>query len=468
MNKLTKVLAAIALTTVAPLSLCLTACSQEDMSAYDIAVQNGYEGTQEEWLESIKGEPGKDGSKIFSGNGAPSAELGAVGDYYFDKTNKTLYEKTADGWGEPTSLQGAQGAQGPQGQQGPQGNPGVAGRGISGVNLEVFGPSIIYEISYTDNTSESFAVLEDRAIKLSGEVYTTKTGLENLRTVYNYPTAEGVVQVAEEGVLVSHNYVANAKAVISDVKTNVYNKATSKIENYTEFDFEYENYYVPVLDFGEEVEVDEISFGSTTYTANQTMYLSVGNNSHIRSSVFKVEDNIFYIVAPVVALETSQYDYISVNGQMVDLDLEENELENFYLDDVRYQNGFAGYEYNNGAHYCLVNPSSNSTLFVMGIKDEDDNVIGQNEGYVALTKKESLFENSSKNSISFGFTEIAGNSDHIGDYYGLAFYPAGWQNASFNGEDQFQWNYTVYILNSDCSVVGRLDTQTFYLRKDNV
>ena len=30
-------------------------------SAYDIAVENGFEGTEEEWLESLKGEPGADG-----------------------------------------------------------------------------------------------------------------------------------------------------------------------------------------------------------------------------------------------------------------------------------------------------------------------------------------------------------------------------------------------------------------------
>lgn len=28
-------------------------------SAYEIAVKNGFEGTEEEWLESLKGEPGK-------------------------------------------------------------------------------------------------------------------------------------------------------------------------------------------------------------------------------------------------------------------------------------------------------------------------------------------------------------------------------------------------------------------------
>lgn len=30
-------------------------------SAYEIAVENGFEGTEQEWLEALKGEDGKDG-----------------------------------------------------------------------------------------------------------------------------------------------------------------------------------------------------------------------------------------------------------------------------------------------------------------------------------------------------------------------------------------------------------------------
>lgn len=31
-------------------------------SAYEIAVENGFEGTEQEWLESLKGQDGKDGT----------------------------------------------------------------------------------------------------------------------------------------------------------------------------------------------------------------------------------------------------------------------------------------------------------------------------------------------------------------------------------------------------------------------
>lgn len=42
----------------------------EGKSAYEVAVENGYEGTEEEWLESLKGEKGDDGK-----DGAPVAAL---------------------------------------------------------------------------------------------------------------------------------------------------------------------------------------------------------------------------------------------------------------------------------------------------------------------------------------------------------------------------------------------------------
>ncbi|RFS23495.1 hypothetical protein DVR12_10810 [Chitinophaga silvatica] len=47
-----------------------------------------------------KGEKGDKGSQIYSGDLPPDNSIGAVGDYYLDKTNHILYgPKTAEGWG---------------------------------------------------------------------------------------------------------------------------------------------------------------------------------------------------------------------------------------------------------------------------------------------------------------------------------------------------------------------------------
>lgn len=76
-------------------------------------------------IQGPQGPAGVPGSQIFSGNGAPSANIGNTGDYYLDKSTGNFYgPKSTSGWGSPVSLKGANGAQGPAG---PQGSPGAAG-----------------------------------------------------------------------------------------------------------------------------------------------------------------------------------------------------------------------------------------------------------------------------------------------------------------------------------------------------
>ena len=48
------------------LSSCALFGTETAKSAYDIAVENGFEGTEAEWLESLKGEDGKDGEDAYS------------------------------------------------------------------------------------------------------------------------------------------------------------------------------------------------------------------------------------------------------------------------------------------------------------------------------------------------------------------------------------------------------------------
>ena len=84
--------------------------SESGKSAYELAVQNGFKGTEEEWLFSLKGERGERGPI------GPKGDQGDIG------------------------LQGPQGIRGPAGEQGPKGDPGPEGpkgdtglRGLQGV-----------------------------------------------------------------------------------------------------------------------------------------------------------------------------------------------------------------------------------------------------------------------------------------------------------------------------------------------
>lgn len=86
------------------------------MSAYGLAVRQGFKGTLDEWLASLQGMPGKDGAQ-----GPPGKAF-----TYDDFTPEQL-----------AALTGPQGPQGPRGPKGEQGNQGP--KGDAGTGLDILG-----------------------------------------------------------------------------------------------------------------------------------------------------------------------------------------------------------------------------------------------------------------------------------------------------------------------------------------
>ena len=118
-------------------------------SAYNIAVMEGYEGTVDEWLESLKGEkgdkgdqgnPGLDGAqgpRGYTGETGPRGDKGDKGDKgdtgngiyaVVLRADYTLSIYFTDGsvYNTP-SIRGREGAVGPAGPVGPQGETGAKG-----------------------------------------------------------------------------------------------------------------------------------------------------------------------------------------------------------------------------------------------------------------------------------------------------------------------------------------------------
>ena len=115
-------------------------------SAYEVAVINGYKGTEEEWLASLKGDKGEKGDTGATGATGPQGVQGEKGEKG-DKGDKG--DKGATGerglkgdkgdkgdtgakgekgdTGDPGPI-GPTGPQGERGLQGPQGNPGERGQ----------------------------------------------------------------------------------------------------------------------------------------------------------------------------------------------------------------------------------------------------------------------------------------------------------------------------------------------------
>lgn len=103
---------------------------EDGKSAYEIAVEHGFEGTEEEWLESLKGEQGPQGEQGPEGPQGEQGPQGIQGEPGQD--GKTAYEIAVDHGFEGTEaewLESLKGEQGPQGPQGPQGEPGQDGFG---------------------------------------------------------------------------------------------------------------------------------------------------------------------------------------------------------------------------------------------------------------------------------------------------------------------------------------------------
>lgn len=123
-------------------------------SAYEIAVQDGFEGTEEEWLESLQGETGPQGPQgeqgetgpagvtdvevdVSPSSGTPAGTAsvydgtlslhftGLKGESAYEVAVENGFEGTEEEW--LASLVGPQGQQGIQGVQGPQGIQGATG-----------------------------------------------------------------------------------------------------------------------------------------------------------------------------------------------------------------------------------------------------------------------------------------------------------------------------------------------------
>lgn len=115
----------------------------DGLSAYEIALRNGFEGTEEEWLESLKGEDGytpvkgvdyfdgKDGAPGANGKDGVDGAKGADGkdgasiSHYWNGT--ALVISSASGTSPGVDLKGAKGDTGPQGAKGDKGDKGDTG-----------------------------------------------------------------------------------------------------------------------------------------------------------------------------------------------------------------------------------------------------------------------------------------------------------------------------------------------------
>ena len=103
-------------------------------SAYQVAVNNGFDGSEAEWLESLKGGPGPQGPP---GETGPQGETGPAGPQGPQGPQGPPGETGPQGEQGPQGKTGPQGEQGPPGETGPQGPQGPPGEGGSAAPVTI-------------------------------------------------------------------------------------------------------------------------------------------------------------------------------------------------------------------------------------------------------------------------------------------------------------------------------------------
>ena len=124
MKKLVKAVAVLGL--AAAMALPLAACGEAGKSAYDIAVEHGFVGTEEEWLESLRGPQGEKGEQGEQGEAGtpgttPSITINEDGYWVI---NGEVTDVKAEGEDGKDGQDGASGPQGPSGTPGADGDRG--------------------------------------------------------------------------------------------------------------------------------------------------------------------------------------------------------------------------------------------------------------------------------------------------------------------------------------------------------
>lgn len=136
---------------------------KDGLSAYQIAVANGYKGTQQEWLQSLVGATGVAGSDGLNG-WSPVLKTVSRGDdvvlQIYDWVGGTGTKPTVGQYlsssglvsniANADNIRGSQGQQGIQGEKGLQGDKGADGKSISSFK---FNPDLSLTLTYTDNTT---------------------------------------------------------------------------------------------------------------------------------------------------------------------------------------------------------------------------------------------------------------------------------------------------------------------------
>ncbi|MFJ1431354.1 collagen-like protein [Capnocytophaga canimorsus] len=202
------------------------------VTAYQIAVENGFQGTVQEWLKSLKGERGE--------NGAPGTN-GVMGKSAYEIAVENGFQGNVQEWLQ--SLKGERGEAGVQGPPGPHGEVGPAGMGAAGADgLNGSQIYLVDDISQLNNISSPISgqpaphdyaivksTMELYSLKNTGSNYqieligslkgTTDLDFSDLTGTENVATKQEITDAVDGIKIGGRNFV-----LISDFETSSQNK----------------------------------------------------------------------------------------------------------------------------------------------------------------------------------------------------------------------------------------------------
>lgn len=297
---------------------------KDGKSAYEIAVENGFVGTEIEWLESLKGADGKNGVDGAPGQDGIDGKNGADGqDGANGSDGKSAYEiAVANGFTGTefewlVSLKGSDGKDGVNGKDGADGQDGI--NGADGKSAYI----IAVEHGFTGTETEWLASLKGADGKDAPEVdmsnYATKDELQKLEENAAY-----LENLIKNSTSISYTVLFEASAdALTAYGENIYTYYNDGYRSLVGFSESYPHFCCAENDYAIYFNQNDFSWAGTVFVLCLTPVAMTASMHMILSyTVGASQDAEFYLVKKTnkTGSELAQYIYEEVQaGNAVEL-----------------------------------------------------------------------------------------------------------------------------------------------------
>lgn len=303
---------------------------KDGKSAYQIAIENGFVGTEIEWLESLKGADGKDGTDGLPGKDGIDGKNGADGhDGVNGSDGKSAYEiAVANGFTGTesewlVSLKGSDGKDGVNGKDGAEGQDGIDGiNGADGKSAYI----IAVEHGFTGTETEWLASLKGADGKDGEDGQPGKDAPEV--DLSNYATKDELQKIMENavylenliknGASISYTVLFEASAdALTAYGENIYTYYNDGYRSLSGFAESYPHFCCAVNDYAIYFNQNDFSWAGTVFVLCLTpVVLTASMHLILSYTVGASQEAEFYLVKKIdkTGAELAQYIYEEIQA----------------------------------------------------------------------------------------------------------------------------------------------------------